>query len=156
MRFGIGPTDGHIKPFEILTKLFLHDHGVSHHLHGVIQIALQVHDRDGGPLGQFRNVFVALIIKTATTGNGVTHAAQHNGGVLGCFAVGDLHLIGCEVLRTATELGDPATHGIARARALFKKQHEDGLVLQQGAHLAFFLPGLEIVCQSQQMIEFIL
>ncbi|MPM03482.1 hypothetical protein SDC9_49749 [bioreactor metagenome] len=127
---GIGPDDGDLESPGILSPFLLDGHEVGDALQGVIQVVLHADDGHGRPRGHLPEIGVAFLPEAVPARDGVAHAGQDDGRVLGHLAVGDLHVAGIEKMGVAAELGYSGLHGIPRTRRLLEEHEEHGLVGQ--------------------------
>jgi len=88
-----------------------------------------------------------------TDGDGVAVAGKDDPRVLGAFAVRDLHRVGGEEVRMASELRGAGLEGVPRARGFVEKHQEDGLIGQVAVgHAPFELP-LQVPCDVDHDVQ---
>ena len=122
----------------------------------MIDVILQTHDRNARILRHFAEILVADAVEAIADRDAVTVPGQHLARVLRRFAVGNLHLVGREIVRVAAELRHRGFRRVARARALLEKHHEQRLVLQQPVRLAQRKPALQVARHIQHGFQFFL
>ena len=121
----------------------------------MVDVALHVDDRHVGPFRHFAHVGVALAgDQVVPDGDGVAVAGENDAGVLGAFAVRDLHRVGGEKVRVAAELRHAGFERVPRARGLVEEHQEDGLVGQVAVRDAPLEFPLEVAGNVQHDVQF--
>ena len=136
----VRPRHRDLHAAQIVAAVLAERHQIGDRLRRMVDVALQVDQRDVGPLRDLAHVAVPHVRRPGRGGSRCpcAVAGEDDAHVLRALAVRDLRLVGVEVVRVAAELGHAGLEGVARARGLVEEQHEERLVRQEPVRLAGF------------------
>ena len=150
----VGPRHRDLHAAQVVAAVLAQRHQVGDRLGRVVDVALEVDQRDVGPLRDLAHPRVAVVRREIVADrDALAVAGEDDPHVLRALAVRDLRLVGVEEDGVAAELGHARLEGVAGARRLVEEEHVERLAVEQPVRPARLAVGLQLQRDGERLLD---